>query len=336
MSRTAAIILVLAVSAGCLAGPKTSGTGVPSETGPDDSLQRLTFFLKGGYRLDPTPPVADSPTRVPFAPTSNAFLNEDLRDFQSAPLPSGLVVVAARVVAYYETEGPTLDAFLNASNPSQARALVFWLGSHQIYPQTATTMGEPVVLSGRTYRAEASFPRPPGGWIVPEGERLQLLLVPLLFSHPLYPARLLVDAPETPSRIELDVGPTGHAVPSDVDQRRSAHLIPANSGLFTGATEGRLPSRVRVPVPVSADDLYLEVRVRFVSNAGGKSDLDFLLYAPDGRIGSASTTPYQNETVRLFPPQLSLLGAGDYVADVEAYSGFNTRFELETTKMIIG
>lgn len=330
------MLLALLAMAACLSNPEPSAGAPQPESGPDAGVQRFTYFLKGGYRLDPAPPAVGSPTRVPFAPTTNAFVNEDLRVFQSQPLTLGLEVVATRLVVYYEAEGPTPDPFLNASNPSQARALVFWLGSNEIFPQSVTTVGEPLVLSGRTYRAEAAFPGPPGGWVVPAGESVQLLLVPLIISHPVYAPRLLVDSADTPSRVELDARPSDGVVPRELSKHFSAHLIPANSGLFTGATQNRLPSRVRVPIPVSADDAYLEVRVRFLSNAGGKSDLDFVLYGPDGRIASTSTTPYQNETVRLFGPHLRMLGAGEFVADIEAYSGFNTRFELETTKMIIG
>ncbi|HLE47860.1 MAG TPA: hypothetical protein VI818_06140, partial [Candidatus Thermoplasmatota archaeon] len=89
-----------------------------------------------------------------------------------------------------------------------------------------------------------------------------------------------------------------------------------------------VPSRIRTPVLVNAADAYLELRVLWKGNAGGKSDLDFTLFAPDGKRTLLSSTPYQNETIRAFHPQLLALGAGTYTAEIVAYSGVNTRFEL--------
>ncbi|HLE48299.1 MAG TPA: hypothetical protein VI818_08385, partial [Candidatus Thermoplasmatota archaeon] len=138
------------------------------------------------------------------------------------------------------------------------------------------------------------------------------------------------DATPTPSRIEVTGQTSLLALPSRLNVTAQTFVIAGNGGMFTGATPDQVPSKIRVPVQVDPNWTYLELRVVMRANAGGKSDLDFLVYAADGRRTLASSTPFQNETVRAFAPTLAALGAGPYTAEIEAYSGVNTRFDLQS------
>jgi hypothetical protein len=328
--RGAALLLLLLVaSSGCASSTPPEGRPVP---GADPDLQPidLDLFLKAAYQLAPMAPTKSAPDRVAANPMVNGFANEDLRVFASEPLPGDVNVSRVKIIAYYEVVAPTADPFPVTSNPAQSRQIVFWVGSGGIYPASVSTVGDTVLVPGRIYRAEAEIPLPKPGWIVPRGEPIQLLVATLAFNDRGAELRFLVDSTDTPSRLEIEA--TTDTSPKPVTLHRTGRDIEilGNSGLFTGATADAVPSRVRTPVEVRTNDTYLEVRVIFRSNAGGKSDLDFSLLAPDGRVAAVSSTPYQSETVRLFGPNLFLFGPGTYQADVVAYSGANTKYTLET------
>lgn len=330
MTRIALLLVALVLAPGCLGGGKDPGT--PPDGGDAWQPQALneTFYLKSGYRLDPSPPTKSTPDAVSSTPIANGFANEDLRAFASSPLLGQRNYTHARLTVYYRADGPTVDPFPNRTNPQEARSFVFWLGSRAVYPSFASTFGPTVILPNQVYKAEVDIPLPKPSWIVPVQEPLQLLIATLAANAETYDVRFLVDSTSTPSRIELRGATSNLSLPRTLFPVGKEFTVMGNSGLFTGATGSTVDSRIRTPVPVRANDTYVEVRIVFRSNSGGKSDLDFTLYAPDGKtVAGLSTTPYQSETVRLFLPNLARYGPGDYVADVNAYSGVNTRFALQ-------
>lgn len=330
MRRILPLLMLVPVVAGCLGGGDDGKDPGSGDEPWSPSPMNETWFLKAGYRLDPTPPGKATPDAVASTPIVNGFANEDLKAFASAPVLGQRNYTHARIIVYYRADGATVDPFPNRTNPQEARGFVFWLGSKGVYPSFASTFGPTILVPNQVYKAEAVIPLPAPSWTVPTQEPLQVLIATLALNAEAYDVRILVDSTATPSRVEL-VGSTSNlTLPPTLYPVGKEFTILGNSGLFTGATGPAGESRVRTPVPVRANDTYVEVRVVFRSNQGGKSDLDFTLYAPGGTIVAAlSTTPYQSETVRLFLPNLARYGAGDYVADVNAYSGVNTRFALQ-------
>jgi hypothetical protein len=174
---------------------------------------------------------------------------------------------------------------------------------------------------------------PDPGWIIPRNEPIMLLfanLVPSATSATGSTANLhfLVDSDATPSRLELEGSTVDLSLPPILFESGRRFSLLGNTALFTGASPEQVPQRVATAISVPEAATYAEVRVVFQSTASGKSDLDFELYAPDGSLAGASTTPYQNETVRLFGPHISRFGSGDYRAEITAYSGANTQFDI--------
>ena len=314
--------------AGCVAKRSDEPATRPDAEAAQPAAINETLYLKAAYRLAPFAPTQTNADRVTATPFANGFANEDIRAFSASPVAAQRNLTMARLVVYYEVVGPTLDPFPNSANPQESRQIVFWLGTNRTYPVSLSTPGPTALVPGRVYQAQGEFVLPPAGWIVPHGETIQLLIATLALNAAGYELRFLVDSVSTPSRLELSGQVSAISLPPTLHGRGESFTIPGNGGMFTGATADRVPSRIRTPVLVNAADAYLELRVLWKGNAGGKSDLDFTLFAPDGKRTLLSSTPYQNETIRAFHPQLLALGAGTYTAEIVAYSGVNTRFEL--------
>lgn len=322
--RTILLLSLLLVVSGCLGS--THRDPPPKDPEPDTGQRNTTLYLKAGNVLSTDPPAKSTPDRVGSNPIVNGFANEDLAPFRSSPTNATLSITKAKLTVYYEVDGPTASPFL-AGNRT-ARHFVFWLGSNATYPITEGTWGEPVVVPMRTYQATLDFPIPSPSWHVPVGETFDLLVATLVANDPLYDLRFLVDSKDTPSRLEL-WGRTANATSlANATSESKDYTIPGNTGLFTGGGS-QLPSRIGHKIEVAEGTSYLQVAVRFKSNAGGKSDLDLVLRGPDAKTAAAnSTTPFQDETIRLFKPNLDRFGPGTYTAEVTAYSGIQTTFSI--------
>lgn len=319
-------VAVLVLS-GCAGSPPEEPDRRDGEGAQAEAFE-LVLYLADGRRLVPDAPVKTSPDRVAANPTANAFANEDLDAFASTPVLRQLLVESARLVVYYASDAPVADPFLNQSDPQEGRRFVFWVGSRDVYPASATVVGEPFLVPDRVYQAELDFELPRGGWLVPAGEGIELLEATLLGSSEDNPVWFLTNSTGTPSRVELRGKLSSEPLPASLYAGARTVRILGNSGLFTGATAEAADSRFAMPIEVDPGDAYLEVQVRWLSTRGGKSDLDLEVFAPSGGVAGASATPFQNETVRLFAPNLAAEGPGTYQARVTAYSGVDTEFEL--------
>ncbi|HEX9816868.1 MAG TPA: hypothetical protein VGB18_07800 [Candidatus Thermoplasmatota archaeon] len=328
------VVFTLILS-GCLGANPTEPT--PSAD-PDDvpgQAVALPLFLKARYGMSTITPVKDTPDSITATQFQNAFVNEDLRSFSTNESHTHLNITSAKLVIYYNVDTPLFAPIVDQTD-QQSNRIVFWLGSRSIYVTSANVIADPILLPGEIYQAEVEFDLPEPGWFVPKNEPIMLLFANLVpGANPPAPAaaassnlHFLVDSNSTPSRVEL--AGTTVALDEQTDHREQAatYRIVGNTGFFTGATPGQVQSRIAIPVDVPPGFSYLEVRVVFKSTTGGKSDLDFSFIAPDGSVAAASTTPYQSETVRLFEPSLLHFGAGQYQAEVTAYSGADTSFEL--------
>lgn len=333
--RLLPIVLVTLLLSACMGrGPSDPSPTQPAEEAPGQEVA-LPLFLKARYGLSTVVPAKDTPDRITATQFQNAFVNEDLRSFSTNESHTHLNITKAKLVIYYNVDTPLIAPIIDQTDQRSNR-IVFWLGSRSIYVTSADVIADPILLPGEIYEAEVEFDLPEPGWIVSRNEPIMLLFANLVpGANPPAPAtaassnlHFLVDANSTPSRVELSG--TNVALEEEMDLREQAaeYRIVGNTGLFTGATPEQVQSQLSIPLDVPPGFSYLEVRVVFKSTAGGKSDLDFTFIAPDGTVAAASTTPYQSETVRLFEPNLHHFGFGQYRADVTAYSGADTSFEL--------
>lgn len=313
----------------------------PADPDPDadgrfsEEPRSSTLFLKARYGLSPSAPAKDAPDSVTATQFQNAFVNEDLRSFATNESHPHLNITSATLTIFYSVDTPLVAPIVREEDQEASR-IVFWLGSRSVYVASASVIAAPVLLPGEIYEARVDFPLPEPGWIVPRNEPIMVLfanLVPGLSPPaPASPAssnlHLLVDGNATPSRLELSGKTAELDLPATLAEQSASFEILGNTALFTGATPEQVPSRIATAFDVSDDASYLEVRVVVQSNAGGKSDLDFTLFGPSGALAATSSTPYQSESVRLFQPNMSHFGPGSYRAEVTAYSGANTRFDL--------
>ena len=295
----------------------------------------LPLFLKARFGMSTLAPSKEAPDRIAATPFQNAFVNEDLRSFSTNESHAGLNVTSARLTVFYGVDTPLVAPIVDQGT-QEGNRIVFWIGSRSTYVASVNVMADPVLLPGEIYVAEVEFDLPEPGWIVPRNESIMLLFANLVpGASPPSPAdaassnlHFLVDANSTPSRVELAGTVAGSMDKIAVTEQTATYTISGNTGMFTGATPSQVESQLSIPLEVPAGLSYLEVRVVLKSTTAGKSDLDFSLLAPDGDVAASSTTPYQSETVRLFEPNLAFFGSGRYAAQVTAYSGVDTSFEL--------
>jgi len=326
--RAAAVFGLVVLLAGCL-GPQVQPPPVDDVGG--NAGATLVYHLKPQHQLSILPPASAAPQKVYAAPTANAYVNEDVEVFTSVTTASGFVARSIELDLFYAVERPTGDAFRNGMDVLEARHFVFWVGSDEVYPTFATVLGPPVLQPDVAYSSHLTFAAPPGGWHVAAGERIQLLVAPLVAEAGVPNLHYLVDHERADSRITLaveawDAPQLGPPVTSEENI-----TVPGNSGLFTGAVPDEARSVERV-LAIRPDDALVRVDVQWVSTQGGKSDLDMVLLDSAGAAVASSTTPYQSETIRLFAPQLAALGTGTFTVRVDAYSGVDTSFRLVITR----
>jgi hypothetical protein len=267
-----------------------------------------------------------APSKVYAYPTPNAYATEDLEVWSGPTLGRGLHVTAARLLVHYAVDQPTVDPFRNATDPTRTRHFVFWIGSDGVFPTYETAWGPAALTPGTRYTATVDLPLPAGGWNIPAGERLQLLVAPLMVNTGSN-VHYLVEHGTTPSRMELEATPWDAPQLGALDREETQHVLVANGGMFTGVGPASA-STLHLPLRIHADDAYLRVHIQFVSNAAGKSDLDLWVEDAAGQEVASSTTPYQSETVRLWGPQLESLGGGVYTLRIVAYSGLQTHLRV--------
>lgn len=313
------------LAAGC-AGDTQPDHEQPSGD-PDPIPGNLTFWLKPDASLSFANPASSEPQPVAVPPGQNAYVNEDLAIWSSAPLDSSFVATSARLTVFYDVAAPVADPFVTGQ-PPDGRLFVFWLGVSGVLPGYAQTFDDALLVPGQTYEAEVELPLPEGGLVLTPGRSVDLLPIATA-SQQDDDLRLLVDHDSTPSRVELSgyVPAQTIAEPVPDELKNDTVTIPGNGGLFTGATEGD-DSQHREPVPLAANTTYLRIEVRFLETTGPKADLDLWLLDPEGSEVASSTTPFQSETIELWPPNLADVEAGEYTALINAYSGQDTRFRL--------
>jgi hypothetical protein len=321
------LAVVCMLLSGC-AGTTDDGADGPPEVGGAIGLPvNATFWLKPEHGLSMEPPARDDPAAVAVPPGQNAYANEDLEAFRSAPVADAMHVTAARVTVHYEVTQPVGNPFVSGSAPD-GRLFIFWLGSEGVLPSYGQTFEQAVLVPGEVYQTTVELPMPKGGLYVGGGRSLDLLAIATA-SQQEDALRILVDSEATPSRIELEgtqVAAEAFPFPAE-DLVNQTVTIPANAGLFTGATSGEA-SEYRRTLAIENGTQYLRVEVRFQETTGPKADLDLWLYDEDGAEVAASTTPFQSETVELWPVQFAGLAPGDYAILVNAYSGADTSFRL--------
>lgn len=332
--RLLPLVLVTVLLSACVGrDPESPDAG--TETPPTIEDVSLSLYLKGRYGLSSQGPTKDTPDSITATPFQNAFVNEDLRSFATNESHTHLNITSARLVIYYNVDTPLVAPIVDQTD-QQSNRIVFWLGSKSVFVTSANIIDEPVLMPGEVYMAEVEFDLPEPGWIVARNEPIMLLFANLVPGvNPPAPAtaastnlHFLVDSTTTPSRLELEGSTVPLSAYSPSSGQNANYRIVGNTGLFTGLTPDQVQSQLTIPVEVPPELDYLEVRVILESTAAGKSDLDFTFLAPDGTVAAASTTPYQSETVRLFHPNLAHFGSGTYNAQVTAYSGADTSFEL--------
>lgn len=328
MRGLVALGLVLsAMAGGCL---ERSSPGPPDRaTGDAESPTALDYYLKPGHRLHTSGPSSSAPVAEPAAPTANAYANEDVESWQAEPA-GGWHVTSARLTVYYAVTTPTLDPFRNDSDPTQARHFVFWLGSNAIYAHDASAWGPALLVPGTTYQAEVRFAVPAAGWVVPPGESLMLLVAPLLVNTDPAVLHYLIDSAATPSAVHLETRRSTLREPTNATSTVHPFAVTGNSGAFTGLLPEEA-SVARVPIDVSNRTAFLKVEVRWKSTAAGKSDLDLFVRTASGDLVASSTTPFQNESVRLFAPQPFFVDGGRVTAEINVYSGALTTFDVVVT-----
>lgn len=336
-----AVLIVLGAPAlaGCVGGPlpdapartggvgTSGGAGVAAGQSVGDRV-RLTYHLAPGHRLVPGPPPAEAaPARVPADPVANAFVNEETPAW-TGPAPGADLLVEgnATVVLHYASDAPAAAAIVREG---QGLHFVPWVGSGRAYAGSGAAYGPAVVAPGAVHRAVAEVPLPDAGFRLEADRPVRLLLATLLTSTERVPVDLLVGAPATPSRIEVDATVVPPLPDGPVEARRQTGVLPGNGAAFTPVPHVDGWSRAVHDLEVGDAAGWVEVRLVQAEPPAGKFDVDIALLAPDGTAAAEGSTPFMAETAVLWPETLDRHGRGAWGVEVTSYSGVLVRYRLD-------
>lgn len=308
-----ALALALALS-GCLA--PTPSPAVPAEEVPS---QVVLWLTESAFRAEA--PTGEEPVRVPSGNFFEAWADgEGLPTWRGGAQAQDLRVTSARVYAWAEVPRgsaqagrfPSYMAYLGAAGFLQAQESLPPLG---------------VVAPGAVHELVFDLGLPEGGLVVPAGEDLELLLTPVQTNDDrAHAIDFLVDAVETPSRIELDVEP---------------FPLPRAETAAEASFDGRLAGTAYAPAPqptqtadhafeVPAGTVRVEVTMEVLSNVGFP-DVDLAVLEGETELAS-SVTPYGVEAVRLYPAALrNVTLPTTLVARVAEYGSTTAEYRVTVT-----
>lgn len=311
---TVASVCILLFS-GCLAG--TDGADEADDTGLDvlpspEGVVPSVLFLNADGLMMPAVPEAEAPEFVSLGWSFGEYV-------QGVAPPTW---VGPRAVEAYAVSAITATVIYESRTPvasPQARdEFTAWVGAagqtvdHQFEP------GMPVFVAGTTQEITFTFVMPPGGLVVPVGERLLLRI-----------ADYYGDSEEA-SAIGVQVG---HAMASRVDLEAEPVSLPETTMREalneTKEIRGEGCATYSLPVDpelgtanydleVGADVRSLHIRLRGVDFQAGGHDIDLELYAPDGSLAAQAVAPMHEEDLDMYWPNLNATGAGLYKLHVFA------------------
>ncbi len=269
---------------------------------------------------------------------SSAFLTNDLKEWLSQPLDQGIVLKGTVILEFWAESVGSPAPIMIGGDPGEGYHFFNQLGSNvAVAPSYAIEYAEVVQAPGTVRHYVEEFPMPDGGFVVEAGESLRVLLTSLVLDGPDGGGHIIHYGGETPSQVRFT---------ADCYAKRDwieaatpvveAISLPGNQGLLTGAvpaTDGFNAALVPFDLVEATDRLTVKVTADGANPNPVKDDIDITITDVDGNPVWGGSTPYTDETLRVWRANLdALMPPGRYHVEVSSYSGVGYSGQVEVVQ----
>jgi hypothetical protein len=320
---TAALVLAL-LMAGCLSSfqsdPKAVQAIAKCRTTP--TSEHLLFF---GPSMRLQPDFADSGVAAGNA-FSSGFLTNDLKEWLSDPVDSGLWLVGDVTLEYWvRSTGTPAPLATNPNSPGQGYQFFNQFGSDRsLQPAYATEYSDVSPAAGKIDHYTETLQMPVGGFVVESGDRVRVLLTDLALDNPLGGGgHDVLFGGGTPSHVRFTAKCWPKLDWSQSQSEESSVSLPANQGLLTGAAPKGFANRQEVQMRIPAHTQRMTITIRQTNDANpAKDDVDLVLLDSSGNAVWSIGSPYSDESGALWLDNIEAAFPDHQVRiQVNSYSG---------------
>lgn len=320
------VLLTLSVVlAGCLGSPPTHDGDMTEECAPTD----VTWYLHEGRLVREAPPQG-STNGNGFA---EGFLNNDLAQWLSLPLESGVVIEGNVSLQLWVRYNGAPAPLAIGGTPGEGYHFFNQFGSDVTFQPSYAIEYAPVAIAPDTVIIyNETFVMPEGGFVVEKGHAVRLLLTGLLLESDPLATEILTGGAHA-SRLTYRATCFADEPWVPVQYLQHPVLLPGNQGLLTGAipaTEG--VNQVTYRFTLLDDTNRLTVRVRQEqANHPGKDDVDMEFLNEAGNVIYTQGSPFTDETLVLWDANLHAFAptGQTYLVRIHSYSGVHYVGNLE-------
>ncbi|MCA1818575.1 MAG: hypothetical protein ABR562_04875 [Thermoplasmatota archaeon] len=313
--RILPLLLAAALLAGCTEpAPPPGTTAGPGTPCAEQLFATRMLFLADGHTLANA---TAKPGQTQGNSATAAFVG-DPQPWMGAPVPAGLHLEGnVSLTLYMRLTGAS--PFVSPAGSSSWLFIQF--GSDRTYASGGAIVQAPPVGQGAIV-VNTTIALLPGGFTLEAGDRPALLVTSLAQG-----------AGDSGSAIEYGTDkPSAVTFPARCSEPRDwlvkrdlafPVVIPANQGAFAGVPAQDGVNRLTFLFDLEAGAARLTVSLR-APVGPVKHDIDLFLLDSSGKVLYEAATPFQNETMVLWPENLAaFLPPATYQVRVDAYSGTN-------------
>lgn len=321
MRWTAAVLAAL-LAAGCF-GPTPQARLASAQASCRDgpATEHVLYFGPALRLQDTVPPAGYAPGNA----FSSGFATDDLKEWLSDPVPSGLWLLGNVTLEFWvRSTGTPAPLATNPNSPGMGYQFFDQFGSNRTFqPAFATEYSDVAPMAGQVSHYTEVLAMPKGGFVLEAGDRVRVLLTDLALDGSNGGGHDVLFGGQTPSQVRFAAHcwPAARYDPQTlVDQAVS---MPGNQGLLTGAVPKSPVNQVKVPVNIPPGTQRLTVTLMQTNDRNpAKDDVDVSLLDRSGRGVWSIGSPYSNETGTLWAANLdAAFPDGTLVVEVESYSG---------------
>jgi hypothetical protein len=334
MRQAIAACLAIAFLSGCAAPspPATSSAKPPVVACDESPATTFTFYPDDAYSLRANGSAAGV---VPIHGFQDAFLDDSLPTWVSAPLETGLRVEGNVTVDLFVLDLGT-PAPAPGGPPGSTTHLYVQFGTNATFmPAFASITGPVAPDTGQPHEYNVTLQVPRGGFVAEAGERLRLLVGSLAIDLPTSRGEALLVGAGTPTHVTFAARCFEAQSWFPEQDLKKLVMLPGNEGLFTHLVPAQSGANVAdFPFTVINSTARLTIALRSDGAMHpGKDDMDIELLDASGTVVWTAATPFSNETLRMWKPNLdALLPPGSQATTrVHSYSGVNYVGRLEIT-----
>jgi len=328
-----ALLCVAVLAAGCVgAAPEAKVQRALADCRSAPATEHVLYFGPALRLQESMPPAGYAPGNA----FSSGFLTNDLKEWLSDPVPSGLWLLGNATLEYWaRSSGTPAPLATNPNSPGMGYQFFDQFGSNRSFqPSFATEYSDVAPAAGTVQHFTEVLAMPKGGFVVEAGDRVRVLLTDLALDGANGGGHDILFGGQTPSQVRF----TAHCWPglrygAPATIADQAVSLPGNQGLLTGAVPKSPANQAKVPVHVPPGTARLTVTLVQTNDRNPvKDDVDVMLLDRSGRGVWSIGSPYTNETGVLWEDNLAaVFPDGDVVVEVESYSGVGYTGHLTVT-----